>query len=142
MLGRKSERMASQAIRRLIEAIGYPEGVPEGEGVVVLRVDGERVRVAELGGQLVLSKVLDRAEEDLGALAGFAVGRMLREEAVLAWDAREEAVILWQGVPVGMGAEGLRLFFEAFMDSCDWWQERATALHAPPPAFPQMVIHP
>ena len=134
--------MASQAIRRLIEAIGYPNEVPEGEGAVVLRVDGERIRVAELGGQLVLSRVLDRSEEDLGALAGFAVGRMLREEAVLAWDAREEAVILWQGVPVGTGAEGLRLFFEAFMDSSDWWQARATALHAPPPAFPQMVIHP
>ena len=129
-------------IQALIAAIEYPEAVLEEEGVVVLRVDGEAVRVQEVGKRLVVSQLIDRAEEDVPELAALATGRLLREEAVLAWDAREEAVILWQALAPEAGARALAEGFERFMDSCDWWRERASALHAPPPAFPEMVIHP
>lgn len=134
--------MALAQIQVLAEAIGYPETVPEQADSAVLRVDGEAVRVERRGTQLVLSQILDRAEEDVVDLAALAMGRLLRDEVTLAWDAREGALVLWQAVAPQAGAARLREQFEAFMNVCDWWRERATTLHAPPPSFPEMVIHP
>lgn len=132
----------AKSIERLAAAIEYPEAIPEGAVSAVFRVDGEAIRAEEVRGELLLTAVLDRSEEDLAALAELALGRILREEAVLAWDVQEEAVVLWQGCPAEAERAELRAFFEAFTTAVDWWRERASALHAPPPAFPQMVIHP
>lgn len=134
--------MMTAHIQALLTAIEYPEEVLEVGGVAVLRVDGEAVRVQVVGKQLVLSQIIDRAEEDVPELAALATGRILRDEAVLAWDAREAAMIVWQALAPEAGAQALAAGFERFMDVCDWWRERASALHAPPPAFPEMVIHP
>ena len=71
-------------IKALLTAIEYPEEVLEEGGVAVLRVDGEAVRAQMVGKRLVVSQIIDRAEEDVPELAALATGRLLREEAVLA----------------------------------------------------------
>ena len=97
---------------------------------------------ALVGRRLVLSRVIDREDNDLSQLAIFAAGRILKEEAVLAWDERASVCILWQDVSDNADGAELTHFFEAFMDSCDWWLARAVELNAPPVHFPDIVIRP
>ena len=114
--------MARTAIERLAEAIGYPDKIPEGAVVATLRVDDAEVSAAVAGDRLVLSQRLTGDAGNLPALAGFAAGRMLREEAVLAYG--DGAAFLWQDAPANAGEQALVRLFESFMDSCDWWRER------------------
>ena len=130
------------AVNRLCEAIAYPDAVPEAPASFILEVDGADVTARILGHRLVLSKVIDRNESDLPRLASFAPGRMLAEEAILAWDERAATCILWQAVPENADPATLVDFFEKFMDSCDWWTARAVELNAPPVVFPDIMIRP
>ena len=120
--------MAKTAIERLAEAIGYPDRVPEGALAATLRVDGAEISAAVTGERIVLSQRLTDEADKLPTLAGFAAGRMLREEAVLATPPSEGSPFLWQEAPASAGAPALRRFFESFMDSCDWWRARVDAL--------------
>lgn len=116
------------ALERFVQVLGYPGGVPAGARTFTLVVDGGEIEAEERDGRLILTKALRTAEAgespDLAALAGYAAGRMLKEEAVLAWDAVREAPILWQDVAAGADAAQLRRFFEVFTASCDWWEAR------------------
>ena len=114
--------MAKSAIERLAEAIGYPDRMPEGSLMATLRVDGAEISAAVTGDRLVLSQRLTDAADKLPALVGYAAGRMLREEAVLAYG--DGAAFLWQDAPAGAGEQALVRLFESFMDSCDWWRAR------------------
>ena len=116
--------MARTAIERLAEAIGYPDKIPDGAVVATLRVDDAEVSAAVAGDRLVLSQRLTGDADKLPALAGYAAGRMLREEAVLAYG--DGAAFLWQHVSADAGEQQLVRFFESFMDSCDWWWERVS----------------
>ena len=129
-------------LEKLSEAIDYPEPVPAGAESFTFRVDGGDVVAQLLGKRLVLSRVIDRDEHDLPQLAAYASGRLLKEEAVLAWDERAAACILWQELPDSVEGRRLTRFFEEFMASCDWWLARAVELNAPPPPFPDIVIRP
>ncbi len=130
------------ALERLCEVIAYPEPVPAGATSFRLRVDGGDVTARIVSHRLILSRTIDREENDLSQLAIFATGRILKEEAVLAWDERAAECILWQDVQDTAEGKELVRFFETFMDSCDWWLARAMELNAPPPAFPDIVIRP
>lgn len=118
------------ALERFVEVLGYPGSVPAGARTFTLVVDGGEIEAEERDGRLVLTKALCSAEggeegsPDLAALAGYAAGRMLKEEAVLAWDAVREVPILWQDVAAGGDAAQFRRFFEVFAASCDWWEAR------------------
>ncbi|MDO5318326.1 MAG: type III secretion system chaperone [bacterium] len=131
------------AIARLARAIGYPEEVPAGTRSFVFQVDGHAVESVEEAGRLRLACRFPQVQEegDLVRLAGYATGRLLKEEAVIAWDPEAEVPMLWQDVPVTTGDALLRRFFEVFMMSCDWWRARvedaAVVSH-----MPEMVILP
>lgn len=133
----------ANALERFVQILGYPEDVPAGARTFTLVVDGGEIEAEERDGRLVLTKALCAAEEeaDLAALAGYAAGRMLKEEAVLAWDAVREVPILWQDVAAGAGAAQLRRFFEVFAASCDWWEARAREVRDRQ-RMPEMVIVP
>ena len=115
-------------LERFVQVLGYPGGVPAGARTFTLVVDGGEIEAEERDGRLILTKALRTAEAgespDLAALAGYAAGRMLKEEAVLAWDAVREVPILWQDVAAGGDAAQFRRFFEVFAASCDWWEAR------------------
>ncbi len=128
---------------RLAKAIGYPEDV-SGEAIT-LQVDDGGVLVREEGGRLILERVLCRPEDGSGALArlaGFAAGRLLKEESALAWDPRENAVILWQDMAANAADGVLKRVFEVFCTSCDWWVARVGETGGAPKSFPSMMIMP
>ena len=133
--------MAKSAIERLAEAIGYPDRVPEGSLLATLRVDGAEVSAAVTGDRLVLSQRLTDDAEKLPTLAGYAAGRMLREEVVLAYG--NGAAFLWQDAPTDAEDRVLVRLFESFMDSCDWWRARVEGLDGEGKSeFPEMMIRP
>ena len=134
--------MKETAITALATAIGYPEEVPAASESFVFSVDGGRVEASVERGRLVLVRGLAAAGDvDLAQFAGYAAGRVLREEAVLAYDPGDDRVILWQDVPADADAGLLRRFFEVFAASCDWWlarlDEAGTAA-----SVPEMMIRP
>ena len=129
---------------RLARAIGYPDAVAADAARAALLVDGAEVVASEEGGRAILQATVaaGSSDETLVALAGFAAGRILREEAVLAYEPKADAVLLWQAVPQGADALALRAFFRAFTASWDWWRARAAELESPKPSFPEVMIRP
>ena len=131
------------AVARLAAAIGYPDPVREDETVFTLKVDGGEMRASEERGQLVLSRELAVEEEQLPRLAGYAAGRLIKEDAVLAWDPQREAALLWQQTPASSSDGQLKLFFEVFAASCDWWAARLSEENREEShSFPQMMFRP
>ena len=115
--------------------------MPEGALTATLRVDGVEVSAAVTADRIVLSLRLTDEADKLPALAGYAAGRMLREEAVLAYG--DGAAFLWQDAPAGAGDQALVRLFESFMDSCDWWRACVEGPKAEGGAeFPEMMIRP
>jgi len=136
------------AADRLLMAIGYPERIPNTDKPFTLRVDGKEVFVEESAGRIVLSVLLTEDESMIPVLAAYAAGRMLREEATLAFGSFDvsmfrsldetaskplnlqasklpsSAVFLWQDAPVEADDRTLVRLFESFTDSCDWWRAR------------------
>ena len=132
------------AVERLMAAIGYPERMSSGFAPSTLRGDGAEVLAEEMDGRVVLSYVLSSDEALLPTLAAYAAGRMLREEATLAYG--NSSVFLWQDAPVDSDARGMLRLFETFMDSCDWWRDRVDALRGgeqvSAPQSEEMMIRP
>lgn len=126
---------SSNSIDRLLAAIGYPERASDGSSQFTLRVDGAEVVAEETGGRIVLSYALGADEGMLPRLAAYAAGRMLREDAALAYGSVQTSgpsgsqAFLWQDVSAGADAHAMLRLFETFMDSCDWWRARVDALH-------------
>ena len=122
------------ALERLLDAIGYPDGRPEGgASSFTIRVDGMEIEAEEAAGAITLKYVLTDNEQMLGQLAAYAAGRMLKEEATLSWDEQRGAagtfrIFIWQAADAGAAPRELTRLFESFTNSCDWWRERVGAL--------------
>lgn len=140
----------SGTLQRFLHAIGYPEGVSDGAVAFTLLVDGASIDAREDPDRLLLVRELrpptDAPERPdlLESLADYAAGRLLREEAILAYDPTRGAPILWQACPSVASDADLRRLFETFTASCDWWQERLNGPAAEPTSalFPELVIRP
>ncbi len=129
---------------RLARAIGYPDAVAADAARAALLVDGAEMVASDEGGRAILQATVavGPSDETLAALAGFAAGRILREEAVLAYEPKADAALLWQAAPQGADALALRAFFRTFTASWDWWRARAAELESPKPSFPEVMIRP
>ena len=112
-------------LESFLKVVGYPERVPVGSAAFMLRVDGTEVLAEEVNGRIGLSCKLTDDAQDLPALAAYAAGRVLKEDAALSWD---NGAFLWQDAPADSDGHGFARLFETFMDSCDWWRERVDAL--------------
>ena len=143
---RKQGRL--DASERLLAAIAYPERIPVADGPFTLRVDGKEILVEESAGRLILSHVLTDDDSMVPTLAAYAAGRMLREEATLAFGSLEVSkfrslagpaskplnlqtsklpgslIFLWQDASADANDRMLVKLFETFADSCDWWRAR------------------
>lgn len=135
-------------MERFLAAIGYPERMSGGGTPFAMRVDGMEVLAEEVGERIVLSYALTDDESLLPTLASYASGRMLREDAVLAYGevGGGRKAFLWQDAPSDADDRALVRLFETFMDSCDWWRDRVSALRVGgmeiPDADEAMVIRP
>ena len=118
--------MSERTIERLAKAIGYPDKIPDGVVSFAFRVDGTEIVADEKSGRLVLSCSLSDNESERPTLAAWAAGRMLREDAVLAYG--DGTVFLWQDAQADADARALLRLFETFADSCDWWRARIAGL--------------
>lgn len=136
------------AIERLSKAIGYPQEVPVEAGSFDFLVDGEMIsaeaEVKKAGeGRILLKTVLTEDEEVAGRLATYAVGRLLKENAVLAWDFENRAAILWTELNTRRLSDGeVRRAFESFCESADWWRERVKESGVPGNAPDKFLIRP
>ena len=126
--------MTANAIARFLEAIGYPERASDGASSFTLQVDGGEIVASAEAGALRLVCPLSDDPAQLPRLAEYAAGRMLREDAVLAYGSNDpttkrsnDSTFLWQDIPATADAHDLRRFFETFCDSCDWWRARLEA---------------
>ena len=128
-------------VQRLGELIGYPERVAAGAVSFAFLVDGEAVEARQNGGALLL---IWRFPENapVQRLAELAPGRILREEAVLAWDAPSRRAILWQVSAKGADDWSLVATFQEFLDSRDWWMNAVEELTAPKPTLADLIIRP
>ena len=88
---------------RLARAIGYPDAIAADAARAALLVDGAEVVASEEGGRAILQATVaaEPSDDVLSSLAGFAAGRILREEAVLAYEPKADAAILWQAAAAG-----------------------------------------
>lgn len=127
---------------RLALAVGYPQTVPADGLEFTFTVDDGEVRALDLEKRIVLMREISRDAEDLPRLASYSAGRMLREDAALYWDERIGAAVLAQEIPASATSHELKVFFEAFADSCDWWLARTAAEPVKSSSFPEMVIRP
>lgn len=75
-------------------------------------------------------------------LAEYAAGRMLKEDAVLSWDAARGGLFLWQAGDASWNERRLRSFFTDFLNSLDWWLERAGEQGGEPIRPGEMIIRP
>lgn len=130
------------AIRRLAEAIGYPGEVPESAFVFTFRVDGYEIASTVEAGEVLLRLDLPSDPGDVAAFAEFAAGRILREAATLAYDAKAGVPFLWRKVPEDANDAALREVFEDFARSCDWWLARVAERGQEKPEMPELVIRP
>jgi len=134
MSSAEEHRTQGSNLEFFLKSAGYPDRVPAGSSSFIMRVDGMEILAEESGDGITLSAALGGDESVLPVLATYSAGRMLREDAMLAWGRRSgatgsgEEVFLWQSVPAGAGATEMLRFFETFMDSLDWWRERVEAL--------------
>lgn len=134
--------MKETALNALAKAIGYPEEVPLGSASFAFSVEDGAVEATVANGRLILVRDLAAAADvDLAAFAGYAAGRVLREEAVLACDPATDRVILWQDLPAAADAALMRRFFEVFAASCDWWLARVRGAETAA-AIPELMIRP
>ena len=135
--------MKNAAIEQLLKSIGYPEQAPDGVDSFTLFVDGGEIVVQTNGRGLRLLCSLTDDESQLPRLAGYAAGRMLREDAVLSYG--RQGAFLWQEIPPGSDRVEMQRNFEMFADACDWWRARLVESEPggeSPSAFPEMMIRP
>ena len=132
------------AFERLAAAIGYPsDEFSPANGVLPLLVDGGKVEVRETGGRLVFTRSLGKFDEDgLKRLAGYAAGRILKEDAVLSWEPASDELFLWQDVPTSASDDQLQRVFSVFCASCDWWLARAGEESVSKERVPATMIRP
>ena len=133
--------MNRNALDRLASAIGYPGDMPGGAASFVFLVDDGEIRAVQERNVIRLSRVVagsDKAEE----LAKLAPGRMLVEGAVLAFDPAAGEVFLWQEIPADASLAELSMFFESFLNSCDWWRDMADNAVPEQTAMDEFVIRP
>ena len=130
------------AVRRLLEAIEYPDRVPDGESSYLLRVDGAEISAEASAGRIRLRCALTDDAASVASLATYAPGRMLREDAVLAVEPHTGEAFLWQEADASAGGDALRAFFENFLHACDWWRDRVQDAQVEPTSFSEAIIRP
>ena len=105
-------------------------------------VDGWEIIAENIGNRIVLKHYLDVTSDDLPQFASYVAGRLLREEAVLAWDDNAQKAVLWREIPPNADRPMMKEAFEDFADSCDWWVQRIMEIDAPKSVFPDIMIRP
>lgn len=122
--------------------VRYPQAEASPDGRTTLVFDGLPVLFQEERGTLTLSMELpplpndaDKRHEMLLNLTSYAMGRSLKDDAILAYDTDKKTLLLWKALNGVMDDDALVSSVEAFLAAAEWWSQRlqGTAATAPPP---------
>lgn len=114
----------NSSIERFVKTIGYPiEEIERTEGPVSLLVDEMTIRVDMAKVGIVMRYALGRTDEvNAAIILGYAAGRILKEEAVIAYDPESEEIFIWSKIAANASDAKMTKVFEEFMTSCEWWR--------------------
>ena len=123
--------------------VRYPEAEASLDGRTMLVFDGQPVLFHEEHGALTLQMELpplpddaDKRHETLLNLMSYAMGRSLKDDAILSYDTKNKKLLLWQTLKGIMDDETLVSSVETFLAAGEWWRLRLQgpqAAAAPPP---------
>jgi len=116
---------------RFIRILRYPLEAASPDGRTVFVFDGRKVLFQEEKGTLICRMDLGKLPEDkekrqekLSRLMFYAMGRSIREEAVLAFDGRDGCLVLWRKMKDEEEDGNLIAQLENFLANADWWLAR------------------
>lgn len=129
---------------KFMRIVRYPEAEASPDGRTTLVFDGQPVLFHEERGALTLQMELpplsdeaDKRHETLLNLASYAMGRSLKDDAILSYDTAKKTLLLWQTLKGVIDDETLVSTVETFLAAGEWWRQRLqgpqAAQSAPPP---------
>ena len=123
--------------------VRYPEAEASLDGRTMLVFDGQPVLFHEEHGALTLQMELpalpddaDKRHETLLNLTSYAMGRSLKDDAILSYDTKSKRLLLWQTLKGVIDDETLVSTVESFLSTGEWWRQRLQAPQAVPSAVP------
>ena len=123
--------------------VRYPEAEASLDGRTMLVFDGQPVLFHEEHGALTLQMELpllpdeaDKRHETLLNLTSYAMGRSLKDDAILSYDTKSKRLLLWQTLKGVIDDETLVSTVESFLSTGEWWRQRLQAPQAVPSAAP------
>ena len=128
---------------KFMRIVRYPAAEASPDGKTTLVFDGQPVLFHEERGVLTLRMELpplpddaDKRHETLLNLTSYAMGRSLKDDAVLAYDTDSKTLLLWKTLKGILDDDALVSSVETFLASGEWWRQRlqgSQATSAPPP---------
>lgn len=128
---------------KFMRIVRYPAAEASPDGRTMLVFDGQPVLFHEERGVLTLQMELpplpneaDKRHETLLNLTSYAMGRSLKDDAVLSYDTAKKTLLLWQTLKGVIDDETLVSAVESFLAAGEWWRQRlqgSQAAAAPPP---------
>ena len=124
--------------------VRYPAAEASPDGRTMLVFDGQPVLFHEERGALTLQMELpplpdeaDKHHETLLNLMSYAMGRSMKDDAILSYDTKNKTLLLWQTLKGVISDETLVSTVETFLATGEWWRQRLQAPQAvqsaPPP---------
>ena len=116
---------------KFMRIVRYPEAKASSDGRTTLVFDGQPVLFHEEHGVLMLQMELpplpneaDKRHEALLNLTSYAMGRSLKDDAVLSYDTTKKTLLLWQTLKGVIDDETLVSTVETFLSTGEWWRQR------------------
>ena len=116
---------------KFMRLVRYPQAEASSDGRTTLVFDGQPVLFQEDGGGLRLRVDLPALPEDaeerhetLCKLMAYAMGRSLKDNAILSYDSAQKTLFLWQLLGGVIDDETLVSQVEAFLAASEWWRLR------------------
>ncbi|MBR6058847.1 MAG: type III secretion system chaperone [Victivallales bacterium] len=127
--------------------VRYPSAEASPDGRTTLVFDGQPVLFHEERGALTLRMELpplpddaDKRHETLLNLTSYAMGRSLKDDAILSYDTANKSLLLWQTLKGVIDDEMLVSTVETFLSTGEWWRQRLQAKQTPSSSQPQTMF--
>ena len=128
---------------KFMRLVRYPSAEASPDGRTTLVFDSQPVLFHEERGALTLRMELpplpddaDKRHETLLNLTSYAMGRSLKDDAILSYDTKSKTLLLWQTLKGVIDDQMLVSTVETFLATGEWWRQRLQATQAAPSAPP------
>ncbi|MBP5671512.1 MAG: type III secretion system chaperone [Victivallales bacterium] len=132
---------------KFMRIVRYPEAEASPDGRTMLVFDGQPVLFHEERGALTLQMELpplpdeaDKRHETLLNLMSYAMGRSMKDDAILSYDTKNKTLLLWQTLKGVISDETLVSTVETFLATGEWWRQRLQAKQMTASSQPQTMF--